>query len=96
MAEASVMGTRINVDDTFVTITRRLPRSEHRIPLAQVSAVQFQPAGITTPGTLHVVVAGDEANPDDTTVEFQLRHKAEFETVRAAIEARMGGSATAE
>jgi hypothetical protein len=92
MPEATVMGTRINVDESFVTISRRLPRSEKQIPLGTISSVDFLAPSITAPGHLQVVVdsaAEDQAAAAETTVEFQLRQRAEFETVRNAIEARI-------
>ena len=92
---------QVTVDGDWLTIHRKgLGRLGHskgdrRIPLAQITAVQMRPAGPLINGFLRVTIPGapvargglGNAEKDENAVIFRKSHQAEFDQVRAAIEA---------
>ncbi|MGH4015246.1 MAG: DUF4429 domain-containing protein [Pseudonocardiaceae bacterium] len=93
---------------TSVTITRTgflarasVGKGGKRIPLGQITAVQFKPAGILVNGFIAFTVGGGneqrsrfgrqttDAAHDENGVIFWTRQQAAFEQLRDAIEAAM-------
>ena len=104
MEVKGVNGTVV-VDGGFVTIQRKgfLARSgvgkgEKRIPLRQITAVQFKPAGAMISGFIQFSLGGGterrsafgrqsfDAASDENSVMFTKKQQPEFEELRAAIE----------
>lgn len=91
---------------TFVTITRKgflaratVGKGEKRIPVGQITAVQFKPAGIVTNGFIQFTIGGGierrskfgsqtrDAVEDENSVVFHKAQQPAFEQLRSAIEA---------
>lgn len=97
-------------DGRFVTIKRTgfvaattQGRGEKRIPVSQISAVQFKPATSLFAGSISFTIPGgvesrsragghtQAAMKDENAVLFQKKHLAEFEALRNAIEDAIAG-----
>jgi len=98
----------ISLDGTFVTIARTgflaratIGKGEKRIPVGQISAVQFKRAGWAMNGFIQFTVAGgverrsqfgsqtNSASHDENSVIFTRSQQPEFEQLRDAVEAAM-------
>jgi Domain of unknown function (DUF4429) len=98
---------QVYFDGRFVTIGRkgfiartRVGKGEKRIPVSQVTAVQWKPAGLVM-GYIQFTVAGGveirsrfgrqgfDANHDENSVTFRGKSEQAFARVRAAIEQAM-------
>lgn len=104
----------VSFDGTVVTITRTgflaratLGKGEKRIPVRQLTAVQFKPAGLLMNGYIAFTIGGGnekqsqfgsqtyQAVKDENAVVFMSGQQAEFEKIRNAIEAAMAAPAPA-
>lgn len=94
-----VTGT-VAFDGRMVTINRG--KSEKRIPVAQVAAVQFKAASLTTRGFIQFTIPGGnektrrgglsstiDAAKDENSVLFKRSQEADFQAVRNAVEAAL-------
>ena len=94
----------ITVDDTFISIERKgamakmthgFSQGEKKIPIAQVTSVQFKMPGMTV-GYIQFSMAGSnestkgvtKAMKDENTVAFE-RNASDFEAIRDFVEARI-------
>ncbi|MDR2930899.1 MAG: DUF4429 domain-containing protein [Propionibacteriaceae bacterium] len=96
---------RVSFDGHFVTISRtgyvavlNFGKSEKRIPITAISAVQFRPAGSILRGFIQFTLAGaieqrsqfmhqiGDATEDENSVVFLKKSSADMEAVRDAIE----------
>jgi hypothetical protein len=99
-----VNGT-VLLDGGFVTIQRKgflarsgIGKGEKRIPLRQITAVQFKPAGAMVNGFVQFSLGGGaerrsafgrqslDAASDENSVMFTKKQQPQFEQLRAAIE----------
>ncbi|MCD2191001.1 DUF4429 domain-containing protein [Actinomycetospora soli] len=99
-----VNGTVI-VDSGFVTIARKgflaragVGKGEKRIPLRQITAVQFKPAGMVVNGFIQFSLGGGnerqsrlgsqswDAASDENSVMFTKQQQPQFEQLRSSIE----------
>lgn len=104
--EAKGTGGQIHFDGQYVTITRKgfLARSmvgkgEKRLHVAQISAVQWKPAGAIVNGFIQFTLPGgnerrsqfgsqtQSAASDENSVVFDRKQQPAFEKMRAAIDA---------
>lgn len=100
MIEIECVSGTVTFDGRTVTIHRsssRIARSvfgktEHAIPVAQISAVQWQPASRFKAGHLRFVVPGSQAaalptpvNRDENAILFGRREQPNFEKLRDLI-----------
>ncbi len=105
MIEVKGQGGQVQFDDHFVTITRKgflaratLGKGEKRIPIAQITAVQWKPAGPVMNGFIQFTLPGGverrssfgsqtkSAANDENSVIFTKRQQPAFEKLRAAVE----------
>jgi hypothetical protein len=104
--EANGTGGQIEFDGQYVTITRKgfLARSmvgkgEKRLHIAQISGVQWKPAGAFVNGFIQFTVPGgnerrssfgsqtQQAAQDENSVVFTKKQQPDFEKLRAALDA---------
>ena len=104
MEVKGVNGTVI-VDNGFVTIARKgflaragVGKGEKRIPLRQITAVQFKPAGMVVNGFIQFSLGGGverqsrlgsqswDAASDENSVMFTKQQQPLFEQLRSSIE----------
>lgn len=108
MIEAKGYNGQVTVDPQtgWVTIARKgfgriaHSKGEHRIPIRQITAVQMRPAGPIANGFIRFTIPGapalrgglNDATKDEYAVIFTRKHQTEFDAVRAAVEAIIGGT----
>lgn len=104
---------QLSFDGQFVTIARKgflaastQGRSEKRIPISSIQAVQFKPAGALTQGFIAFTISGgtemqsrfgnqtQSAWQDENSVVFLKRSNADMTAFRDAVEAAIGQSAS--
>ena len=85
-------GQVVCFDGQFVTITRKgFIAREKRLPISQIAAVQWKPAGWAWNGFIQFTVPGGNkqttrAAKDENSVMFTKKQMPEFERLRAAID----------
>ena len=80
-------------------VNKGFTTGERRIPLANITAVQFKSAGIRS-GYIRFSVHGSvdrlpgvaAGRSDENQVQFPKKHEAEFEAIRDHVEASIGAS----
>ncbi|WP_405580695.1 DUF4429 domain-containing protein [Streptomyces sp. NBC_01092] len=96
---------QVQFDGQFVTITRTgfgarltVGKGEKRLHIAQISAVQWKPAGLMVNGFIQFTVPGGNeqrsafgsqtrsAVQDENSVVFTRKQQPEFEKLRAALD----------
>jgi len=96
---------QLSFDGQFVTITRKgflgvttQGKGEKRIPVGQISAVQFKPAALVTQGFIQFTIPGgaevksrfgsqsQQAFQDENSVVFLHKSNADMQTIRDAVE----------
>jgi hypothetical protein len=93
---------QLEVDDQWVTIERKGAmakmtqglKGSKRIPIANITSVQFKKAGAMTSGYIQFSMMGSSeskggllnAQRDENSVSFNSRHAKEFEAIRDRIE----------
>ena len=99
----------VTFDGATVTITTKgffgaatKGRGEKRIPISQITAVQFKPAGRVTQGHIGFTIPGgsekqsramrnnNQAWEDENSMTFLYGANGDFQALRDAVEARMG------
>ncbi|EDY46094.2 DUF4429 domain-containing protein [Streptomyces sp. SPB074] len=105
MIEAVGVGGQVSFDGQYVTITRRgflaratVGKGEKRIPLSQISAIQWKRPGPLVNGFIQFTVPGgvearssfgsqtSSASRDENSVTFDKKRIPEFEALREAVE----------
>ena len=85
-------GQVVCFDGQFVTITRKgFIAREKRLPISQIAAVQWKPAGWAWNGFIQFTVPGGNkqatrAAKDENSVMFTKKQMPKFERLRAAID----------
>jgi Domain of unknown function (DUF4429)/Short C-terminal domain len=101
-------GATVSFDGAFVTIERTgwlerlsVGKGRKRISVAQITAIQFKPAGWAMSGFIQFTIGGGnermskfgsqtmDASRDENSVLFTSRQQPEFEQLRDAVEAAM-------
>ncbi|MEU5417707.1 DUF4429 domain-containing protein [Streptomyces sp. NPDC001407] len=109
---AEGLSGQVAFDGQFVTITRRgfrarvlVGKGEKRIPLHQVSAVQWKPAGPVVNGFVQFSLAGGnerqsafgtqtrDAARDENSIVFTHKQQPAFDHLRTAVEAALAAMA---
>lgn len=101
MLRAEGIAGQIEVDEAFLTIKRQGARAmlnhglkgDKRIPLQNITAVQFKPAGLTA-GYIQLSIAGGveskagllASGNDENSMQFKSRQQAAFEAIRDHVE----------
>lgn len=95
----------LEADDNFVTIKRTglgakimqgFTKGEKRIPISQITAVQYKKPGATV-GYIQFTIAGSnestgggwQAMQDENTVTFKKKHANDFANIRDHIDLRI-------
>ncbi|MYQ58952.1 MULTISPECIES: DUF4429 domain-containing protein [unclassified Streptomyces] len=105
MIEAIGVGGQVSFDGQYVTITRKgflarttVGKGEKRIPLSQISAIQWKRPGPLVNGFVQFTVPGGvearssfgsqtaSASRDENSVTFDRKRIPEFEALREAVE----------
>ncbi|MFB6825128.1 DUF4429 domain-containing protein [Streptomyces virginiae] len=104
MIEVSGQGGQLVFDGQYVTITRKgfLARATHgkgekRLHVAQISAVQWKPAGALVNGFIQFSIGGADrqapkggrtldASKDENSIVFTRQQQPEFERLRVALD----------
>ena len=111
MSAARGYNGTVSFDGHVVSITREgvlarvsFGRSEKRIPIRSIAAIQIKPAGALTNGFIQFTVPGGierggqhgsrtlNAASDENSVVFLRKHQADFERIRDEIEAAINAS----
>ncbi|MFF8500758.1 DUF4429 domain-containing protein [Streptomyces anulatus] len=106
MTEVSGQGGQITFDGQYVTISRKgflaratLGKGEKRLPISQISAIQWKPAGPLVNGFIQFTVPGgtelrgrlgsqtSNAAKDENSVIFTKKQMPEFQKLRAELDA---------
>ena len=101
---------RVTFDGQLVTLSRKgfiartqVGKGEKRIPIKQIVAVQWKPAGLLMGYIQFTISGGNEvrsqfgrqnfdANRDENSVTFMRYDQAPFETLRSAVESAIGAA----
>jgi hypothetical protein len=106
--EVKGVNGQVSFDGHFVTIARKgflaratLGKGDKRIPIGQLTAVQFKPAGALVNGFVQFSLGGGnerrssfgsqsmEASRDENSVMFNRKQQPAFAELRSAVEAAM-------
>jgi hypothetical protein len=94
-------GASVTIDRIGFLARTTIGKGSKRIPISQLTAVQFKPAGAMTNGFIQFTLSGGierrskfgsqtrDAVEDENSVIFTRRQQPGFEALRAAVEAAM-------